>query len=122
MPLERVLARETLVAVSAWERLHCQVYAFVALEVVISVEALRALVAPEGAIVWRRLMRGRLAVHVSHACGVAAACKSRHHAVGHGAADQRKLSVGVAHVGENGSVNGIVAVRSLVRQRRVRGS
>ncbi len=45
--LQSVLAREALVAVAARERLHRQMYPLVPLQVVIPVEALRALVALE---------------------------------------------------------------------------
>ena len=55
MYLERVLSREALLAVVTPKRLDGQVDALVALQVVIAVESLRALVALEGPL---RLRRG----------------------------------------------------------------
>lgn len=47
MSLQRILAREALVAMGAWERLHGEMDPLMALQIVIPVEALRTLVAFE---------------------------------------------------------------------------
>ena len=51
--LERVLTGEALVAVATWERLDGEMNALMPLQVVISVETLRALIASEGSVVLR---------------------------------------------------------------------
>lgn len=51
VPLQSIFSREALVAMSAGERLHGQVYPLVPLQVVVAIEALRALVAFEGSLV-----------------------------------------------------------------------
>ena len=52
--LERILSRETLLAVAAWKRLDGKVYSLVSLEVVVAIETLRALVALIRPLLWRR--------------------------------------------------------------------
>lgn len=64
--LERILPREALVAVSAGERLDCEVDALVPLKVVIAVEALRALVALERPVIGRGALALSLCVR---SCG-----------------------------------------------------
>jgi len=76
--LESVLAGEALVAVVAWERLHSQVNALVSFQIVIAVEALRALVAFEWSIIRCRLMVWWLAQKVRHRSCVSAV-ESLHH-------------------------------------------
>lgn len=66
VPLESVLAGEAFVAVAAGERLDGKMDALVALEIVIPVEALRALIASEGPVVcWVWLYRV-VWVHMLH--------------------------------------------------------
>lgn len=64
MSLKCVLSREALLAVTAGEGLHCQVYALMSLQVVISVERLRALVTLERSVILLLLLPGVARVHV----------------------------------------------------------
>jgi hypothetical protein len=48
--LQGVLSGEALVAVGAWKRLDCQMNPLVSLQVVVAVEALRALIALEWSV------------------------------------------------------------------------
>lgn len=98
--LKRVLPRETLVAVSAWERLDSKMYPLVPLQVVIAVETLRTLVTFERSVVcraWLRLLW--MTVDVMNLCCMPAV-EALHH-VGRHATDQSKLTVGIADVREN---------------------
>ena len=98
--LERVLAREALITVTTRERLDGKMYPLMPLQIVIAVEALRTLVAPEWAIIlWVRLWW--VAIHLVH-LGCVATVVATHHAVLH-AADQSKLSIRVADVGQDWS-------------------
>lgn len=122
--LQRIFARETLVAVTARERLDRQVDPLMTLQVVVPVEALRALIALERAIVRWCLVGSRmcLAVDVAHTRRVPAIRESGHHAAVVHATDQRELAVRVVNVRKDGSGERIALVRPLVRKWRVRGS
>lgn len=74
--LERILTREALVAVAAREWLDCQMNSLMPLQIVISVEALRALVASEWPVVlriWRWVT-----VHVVHRRSVPTVVPAHH--------------------------------------------
>lgn len=88
--LESVLPREALVAVSARVRLDRKMYALVTLQIVVSVEALRALVATErpvclrvrlGYVVAVKLLHGSVSAVVMHWHGVSHAVDQSHRAV-----------------------------------------
>ena len=80
------------------EWLDGQVYPLVSLQVVVTVEALRALIATEWSVVGRVGVTCLSTVQVLHLCHMAAV--ERHsHLVRH-AADEGELAVGVADVGE----------------------
>jgi hypothetical protein len=87
--------------VSAREGFDGQVYALVTLEIVISVEALRALVAAEWSVGLRVVLWHRVAVQLLHSC-VSAVVVHGHAMVRH-AVDERELSVRVANVGKHRS-------------------
>ena len=93
--LQRILSREALVAVGARERLDCQVDPLVSLQIVVAVEALRALIALEWPV-----GRGRLLVRVvSHEVwhlSCVPTVESRHHARVH--TDQCKSTVWVLDI------------------------
>jgi len=97
--LERVLSREALVAVSAWERLDGQMDSLVSFQVVVAVEALWALIALEGSVVgcWT----WTISMHVLHLRRVSTVI-ARYHSCRH-TANQGKLVVWVVDVRENGS-------------------
>jgi hypothetical protein len=81
-------------------------YPLMSLQVVISVEALRTLVALERAVVGGRLLVLRVSVHeVWHGCSVSAV-EAWHH--GGVAADERELAVRVLHVREYGCLGGVL--------------
>src|ERR1700753_3699369 len=91
--LQRVFSRETLVAVTAREWLNSQVYSLVSLKIMITIKALRALVALEWAIglrSWRRSGRSVDALHTSGMSAVEACHDSRWHTSNH-----YSLAVGV---------------------------
>jgi len=94
--LESVLPRETLVTMAAWEWLHSKMNALVSLQVVISVEALRALVATEWPVVSRVRMATLVSVHLLHLRHMAAVHGHRH-LVGH-VADKRELSIRIVDI------------------------
>lgn len=98
MPLEGILSRKALVAMGAGERFHCQMNTLVAFQIMVSVEALRALIALEWPIIGGLLLR-RVAKHVAHACRVSTV-ESWNHLVGY-TADKSKLAVGVGYIGED---------------------
>lgn len=104
--LQCVLARKALVAVTAWEWLDSEMDALVSLKVVISIEALRTLIASEWPVILR-IWWLRVTVHGGHVRSMAAV-EGWHHARRYGTAHQRELSIGVVHVGENR--HGIAAV------------
>jgi hypothetical protein len=79
------------------------VYPLVALEVVVAVEALWALVALERTIRNLARLRSGRAVHALHARGVAAV-EAGHHAVVAKSADHDGLTARVVHVAHDGSV------------------
>lgn len=97
--LQRVLARETLIAVPARERLDRQMDPLMPLEVMVAVEALRTLIAAERAVVLRARLRRVVSVQLLHVRGVPAVEASGHHAVVH--ADHLEVAVGVVDVGEH---------------------
>lgn len=101
--LQGILAREALLAVAARERFDRQVDPLVPLQVVVSVEALRALVALEGPVVLLLLLLLALvAVHVlpAHLVRVLHAH----------APDERHLVARAVHIGHDGSRHGWEAV------------
>ena len=110
--LQRVLPREALIAMLAGKRLDGQMNALMALEIVIPVEALGALIAFEGAVVGGGLLVVRGPQEVRH-CGCGAAVDG-HHARVH-AADEGHLAVWIVDVGVHGAGLGDeAAVRALV--------
>ena len=84
--LESILSREALVAVVAGERLDSKMNPLVALQIVVAVEALRALIAFERPIIRARLLVGRMAEEVRHSRCVSTV-EARHHSWVH--PDQR---------------------------------
>jgi hypothetical protein len=93
--LQRVFAREALIAVAAREWLNCQVDALMSLQVVIAIEALWTLVASDWSIVLSvrcSIMIVHLLVHCRMATVVV-----HGHALTH-AVDQRQLTVWVANI------------------------
>ena len=107
--LQRILPRETLIAVSARKRLHSEMDPLMPLQIVIAVEALRALVALEGPIVDGHLLLGAV-----HGGGLAAVGRIArlHHPRGHGQAGHTRHDhrvvwvVHVRHHGPQGSGQG----------------
>ncbi len=103
--LERILPREALVAVPTRERLDRKVYPLMPLEIVVAVEALRALIALERSIVWwclvlRRMMRmllRRVVIHVLQVRGMPTVEPERQ-AVRHPAVYQLHLAIWVLDV------------------------
>ena len=80
--LESILSGKALVAVSAREGFDSQVDALVTLEVVVSVEALRALVAAEWSVGLRVVLWHRVSVQLLHSC-MPAVVVHRHAVVRH---------------------------------------
>lgn len=99
--LESILSGEALVAVIAGKRLHGQVNTLMTLEVVVSVEGLRAHVALEGAFLLSGLTVG---VHVVMGSKVVPWVAMLH--VVQTASNKSHLSARVCHVRENGSAHG----------------
>ena len=99
--LESILSGEALVAVSTREWFDSQVYALVTLEIVVSVEALRALVAAERSVGLRVVLWHGVAVQLLHSC-LSAVVVHGHAMVRH-AVDERELPVRVANVGKHRS-------------------
>ena len=97
--LESILSGKTLVAVSTREGFDSQVDALVTLEIVVSVEALRALVASEWSVGLRVVLGHRVSVQLLHGC-MAAVVVHRHAMVRH-AIDKRELPVRVTNVGKH---------------------
>jgi hypothetical protein len=93
--LERVFPRETLVAVGAREGLHGEMDSLMPLQVMVPVEALRALVALERTVVCSRLLLG-MSQERAHA-GSMAAIEPVHHTVRH-TANERKLAIRVRDI------------------------
>jgi len=96
--LERVFARETLVAMIAGKGLDSQVDSLVPLEIVVAVETLWALVAFEGSVVGGWLLVLSLAHEVRHGSSMAAV-EARHDTSMH--TYKRESTVWVLHVGED---------------------
>jgi hypothetical protein len=97
--LERVFPREALVAVPAWEGLDREMYPLMPLQVVIPVEALRALVASKRSVVlWCTLL-----VHLLYLCRVSAVVIVDH-AVRH-PAHHLQVAAWIADVGKNGTLH-----------------
>lgn len=71
--------------------------ALVSFEVMVSVEALRALIALERSVVLRVGLSLRMAVHVLHMCCVATVVGGHHR--GRHASNKCELAVGVAYIG-----------------------
>ena len=97
---ERILARETLVAVIAREGLYSKVNPLMSLQVMVSVEALRALVAFERPIMrWWLLRRicSLLAIHALWVCGIATVEAHWQHVCLH-VAHHSHLAPGTVHV------------------------
>ena len=103
--LERILSREALVAVVAGEGLDSKMDPLVSLQIVVAVEALRALVTLERSVVGGRLLVRRMSHKVRHGCRVPTV-EARHHA--RVDTDQRQPTVGVLNVGEDGCWTGSV--------------
>ena len=81
--LQRIFAREALVAVAAGKRLDGEMYALVTLEIMIAVEALWALIASERSVVLWVYLGCVMRVHLLHR-GVSAVvwhCHAGRHAV-----------------------------------------
>lgn len=103
--LESIFPREALVAVSARERLYSEMNALVTLQVVIPVEALRALITAERSVGLRvGLLHVVVTVQLLH--GGVSTVVVHWHAVRH-AVDKRELAVRVTNVGEYGSERGV---------------
>lgn len=115
--LERVLAREALVAMAAWERLDSKMYPLVPLQVVISVEALRTLVAPKRSVIlWARLLCV-VSIHLLHLRGVATVEAWTHtvvHAIHHLHVAARVVDVGEHRSGKRVCVGPTVWLRVLL--------
>jgi hypothetical protein len=76
--LERIFPGETLVTVVTRERLDGQMYSFMPLQIVVSIEALWALVTLERSVVRSWLLVRWVAKEVRH-CRSVAAIEARHH-------------------------------------------
>ena len=110
--LESILSGKALVAVSAREGFDSQVDALVTLEVVVSVEALGALVASEWSVGLRVVLWHRVAIQLLHRC-MPAVVVHRHAMVRH-AVDERELPVRVTNVGKHGSKQWVLERRALL--------
>ena len=108
--LESILSGEALVAVSTRERFHCKMYPLVPFEIVVPVETLRALVAPEWTVVLQiGLLLCVVAIKLMHLCGMAAV-ERRHDTLRHATIEHRERCI---HTGKNRAWHG-VAVRSVL--------
>ena len=96
--LQGVLSREALVAVGARERLDCQVNPLVSLQVVVAVEALRALVALEWSVGRGRLLM-RVVPHEVRHLSCMSTVEAGHHARMH--TNQSKPAIWVLNVREH---------------------
>jgi hypothetical protein len=104
--LERVFPREALITMSTREWLHRQVNSLMALEIMIPVEALRALVTLERPIVmrWCRLRLVRIVVvHVLHVGGMPAV---EVHKTGRETSHEHWRLTWIRKVGKNGAMLG----------------
>jgi len=66
VPLKRVLSAEALITPATWKWLDCEMYAFVSLQIVVSVKALGTLIALERSIVVRKLRGTEHCTRVFH--------------------------------------------------------
>lgn len=116
--LQCILAGEALVTVTTGEWLDRQMNALVPLEIVVAVEALRALIAFERSVVLRVwLSLGMVSIHMLHMrCVATVVC--RHHRRRH-ATNQSKLAVRVADVGQDRSWQRVLVRGTLVCIRRL---
>lgn len=100
MSLQCILAGKTFIAMRTWKRLHRQMYALMSFQVVIPVEALRALITLERPVVGRPRLVDRVrrvpAVHLLHA-GHVATVETGEDACLH-ATEQRHLAVWTVYV------------------------
>lgn len=96
--LERVFAREALVAMVAREWLDCEMDPLMPFEVMISVETLRTLIALEWPIVCRWLLVLRMSHKVWHGSCVTTV-EAGHHTRVH--TNERKLTVRILYVREH---------------------
>jgi hypothetical protein len=98
--LQCILAGKTFIAMRTWKRLHRQMYALMSFQVVIPVEALRALITLERPVVGRPRLVDRVrrvpAVHLLHA-GHVATVETGEDAWLH-ATEQRHLAVWTVYV------------------------
>ena len=99
--LQGVLARETLVTVVARERLNGKMNPLVPLQVMIAVEALRALVTLERPVIGSWLLMLRMTHKMRHSSRMSTV-EPRHH--GWMSPDQGKSAIGVLDVGEDGGL------------------
>lgn len=98
--LQSVFTREAFIAVSAWEWFDCEMYPLVSLQIVVSIEALWALIALKRSVVLRiGLVSLRMAVHLLNV-GCVPAVETRDHSTGH-SSDKRKLTVWITNVRED---------------------
>jgi hypothetical protein len=82
--------------VTAWEWLDGKMDTLVSLEIVVTIETLRALIALEWTLVLRWCLSGWWAIHLLHG-GCVTTVESRHH-IRRKAADEHGLTVGVVQV------------------------
>ena len=93
--LERVLPREALVAVATWEWFDCEMYPLVSLEVVVAVETLWTLIAPERPIILRAGLLW-MAVELLHLSCVSTV-EAWHHAMRH-SSDHLQMAVWITYI------------------------
>ena len=117
--LECILSREALVALCTGKRLDRQVDPLVALEIMVTIEALRALIAFEWSVVRGLLLMLGVTQEMRNS-GRVPAVEALHHPGMH-TTHQRELPVRVIHVRKNrGRTGNVVPVGSLVRMGRRR--
>ena len=100
------------------ERLNSQMNPLMTLQVVISIEALRALVTLERTVVRGLLLLRMVSIHMLHASGVSTV-ETRHHPMRH-SAHQSQLSVRIVDVRQYRSWKRITAKRTLIWKGRLR--
>jgi hypothetical protein len=115
--LESILSGKALVAVSAREGFDSQVDALVTLEIVVSVEALRALVASERSVGLRVVLWHGVAVQLLHSC-MSAVVLHRHAMMRH-AVDKRHVPVRITNVGKHRSKQWVLERRALLVRLRL---
>jgi hypothetical protein len=99
--LERVLAREALIAVIAGKRLDSKMDPLMPLQIVVSVEALRTLIALERPVIGSRLLVLWMAHEMRHCCCVTAVETGHHRWV---SSDEGESTAGVLDIGEDGGL------------------